>query len=87
MIVGAVWYGVLANPWLEGIGKTREWANENQRSTDYIIAFAHSLLMAFFLANVLIKGIRLNQNLARDWAYQRVYLNSRAGKLLLGNHV
>lgn len=53
MIVGAVWYGVLANPWLEGIGKTREWANENQRPTDYIIAFANSLLMAFFLANVM----------------------------------
>ncbi|MCP4143197.1 MAG: DUF1761 domain-containing protein [Chloroflexi bacterium] len=54
MIIGAVWYGVLANPWLEGIGKTREWATENQRPTDYIIAFVNSLLMAFFLANVMV---------------------------------
>jgi predicted ferric reductase len=53
MIIGAVWYSVITNPWLEGIGKTREWANENQRPADYIIAFVNSLLMAFFLANVM----------------------------------
>ena len=53
MIIGAIWYGVLAEPWLEGIGKTREWANENQRPTDYIIALVNSILMAFFLANVM----------------------------------
>jgi len=53
MIVGAVWYGVFATPWLEGIGKTREWANENQRALDYIIALINSFLMAFFLANVI----------------------------------
>ena len=53
MAIGAAWYGILAEPWLEGIGKTRAWADENQRVTDYLIAFANSLLMAFFLANVM----------------------------------
>jgi hypothetical protein len=53
MVIGAIWYGVFAEPWLEGIGKTRKWANENQRPTDYAIAFLNSLLMAFFLANVM----------------------------------
>ena len=53
MAIGATWYGILAEPWLEGIGKTRAWSEENQRVTDYFIAFANSLLMAFFLANVL----------------------------------
>jgi len=54
MIIGAAWYGILAEPWLEGIGKTREWANENQRPTDYVIALINSFLMAFFLANVIM---------------------------------
>ena len=53
MVLGAAWYGILAEPWLEGIGKTRKWTEENQRPTDYIIAFVNSLLMSFFLANVL----------------------------------
>lgn len=54
MAIGAAWYGILAEPWLEGIGKTRKWAEENQRPTDYAIALVNSLLMAFFLANVLV---------------------------------
>ena len=53
MLIGAIWFGVFAEPWLEGIGKTREWANESQRPTDYITALVNSLLMAFFLANVI----------------------------------
>jgi hypothetical protein len=53
MIIGAIWYSVFAEPWLEGIGKTREWAEEEQRPMDYVIALVNSLLMAFFLANVI----------------------------------
>ena len=53
MIIGAVWYGAWAEPWLEGIGKTREWTEENQRPMDYVVAVVNSLLMAFFLANVI----------------------------------
>lgn len=53
MVIGAAWYSIFAEPWLEGIGRQREWAEENQRPTDYIIAAVNSLLMAFFLANVL----------------------------------
>ena len=53
MIIGAVWYSVWAEPWLKGIGKTREWAEENQRPTDYVIAAFNSVMMAFFLANVM----------------------------------
>lgn len=54
MIIGATWYSAWAEPWLAGIGKTREWAEENQRPTDYAIALLNSLLMAFFLANVMV---------------------------------
>lgn len=53
MIVGAIWYGAWAEPWLAGIGKTREWANANQNPRDYIVAILNSLAMAFVLANVL----------------------------------
>ena len=54
MVIGAIWYGpIWAERWLEGIGKTREWANENQRPTDWVLAVLNSLLLAFFLANVM----------------------------------
>ncbi len=53
MLIGAVWYGAWAEPWLKGVGMTREQAEQDQRWQDYAIAFLNSLLMAFFLANVL----------------------------------
>ena len=53
MIIGAAWYGVLATPWLDGIGKTREEIQENQSWQPYAVAVLNSLLMAFVLANVI----------------------------------
>ncbi len=53
MVIGAVWYGVFANPWLAGIGKTREEIQENQSWQPYVVAVTNSVLMAFVLANVL----------------------------------
>lgn len=53
MIIGAAWYGGFANPWLAGIGKTREEIEQNQSWQPYAIAILNSFLMAFILANVL----------------------------------
>ncbi len=53
MVIGAVWYGVFANPWLKGIGKTREEIQESQSWKPYVVAVLNSVLMAFVLANVL----------------------------------
>ena len=52
MVIGAAWYGALAQPWLDGIGKTREDVQGNQTGP-YVVAVLNSLLMAFILANVL----------------------------------
>jgi len=54
MIIGAVWYGVFAQPWMDGIGKTREDIEANQSFVPYLIAILNSFLMAFVLANVLV---------------------------------
>ncbi len=53
MVIGAVWYGVFAKPWMAGIGKTREDIEQNQSWQPYAIATLNSFLMAFMLANVL----------------------------------
>ena len=53
MIIGAAWFGVFANPWMEGIGKTREEIQANQGWQPYAVALLNSFLMAFVLANVL----------------------------------
>jgi hypothetical protein len=52
MVIGAVWYGALAKPWLEGIGKTREDIQGNQ-TVPYVIAIVNSLVMALVLARVI----------------------------------
>ena len=53
MVIGAVWYGVLAEPWMKGIGKTREQIQENSSWQPYAVAVLNSFLMAFVLANVI----------------------------------
>lgn len=53
MIIGAIWYGAFANPWMTGIGKTREEIEENQSFVPFAIAIVNSFLMAFILANVI----------------------------------
>lgn len=53
--IGAVWYSVLARPWLAGIGKTMEQlTRENGGSPwPYAIGFATILVMAYTTAWVL----------------------------------
>lgn len=53
MVIGAAWYGLFANPWMAGIGKTREEIQENQDWRPYGVAVLNSFLMAFVLANVI----------------------------------
>ena len=53
MIIGAVWYSVLAEPWMAGVGLTRQQIDENQGVGAYGIATLNSFFMAFGLANVL----------------------------------
>lgn len=48
-VVGAVWYGVLANQWLASIGKTRDQIN-GKDPTPYIIGFVCQLVMATVVA-------------------------------------
>lgn len=53
MVIGAVWYGVLAEPWMAGIGRTREEIEADQSWMPYGVAVLNSILMAFVLANVI----------------------------------
>jgi hypothetical protein len=53
MVIGAVWYGVFANPWLAGIGKTREDVEAQNDWRPYAVAVLNSFLMALLLSNVL----------------------------------
>ena len=53
MVVGAVWFGVFAKPWMEGIGKTREQIQSNQGFAPYAVAILNSLVGAVALANVM----------------------------------
>src|SRR5215470_12376258 len=59
-ITGAVWYAVLAKPWMAALGKTAEQFNQEQtafkgrpRSVLFILAFVAELIMAWVLAGLL----------------------------------
>ena len=47
-IIGALWYGLLSQAWMKGIGKSRE--ELTQRPRDYILSLIAELLVAFVLA-------------------------------------
>ena len=53
--IGAVWYSVLQQPWLAGIGKTMaELTRDNGGSPlPYVIGFATILVMAYVMAWIL----------------------------------
>ena len=60
-IVGALWYTVLAGPWLAGIGKTMEQMTRESGGSPapYIIGFFAILLMCYTLAALINRmGIR-----------------------------
>lgn len=49
--VGAVWYGIFAEPWLKAIGKTREELKGS--ALTWAVAVAANLLIAYVLASVM----------------------------------
>ena len=50
---GAAWYGILANPWLEAIGKTKEEIRERRDAWKaYVIALIATVVTMFALAVV-----------------------------------
>jgi len=53
MIIGAVWYGIFADPWMQSVGKTREEIQADQDWKAYGVAGLNSLIMPFIMANVL----------------------------------
>jgi hypothetical protein len=53
MVIGAVWFGIFTNPWLDSIGKTRQEIQSSQSWRAYLVAILNSFLMAFVLANVI----------------------------------
>jgi hypothetical protein len=47
-LAGALWYGLLAEQWMKGVGKSRE--ELTQRPIDYILSLIGEILLAFVLA-------------------------------------
>jgi len=53
-LAGAVWYGVLAKPWVAAQGKTMEQFKAEQAAyAPFVIVFVAELVMAWMLAGVL----------------------------------
>lgn len=46
--VGALWYGLLSEPWMKGIGKSRDELQSDP--VDYILSLIAEIALAFFLA-------------------------------------
>ena len=46
--IGAAWYGLLAKPWMKGIGKKAE--ELESKATDYLFSLACETIIAFFVA-------------------------------------
>lgn len=47
-VLGAVWYGVFAEPWMKGIGKKRD--ELTPRPLDYAVSLVGEILVAFVVA-------------------------------------
>lgn len=46
--IGAGWYGFLAEPWMKGIGKTRDELESDPK--DYVVSLIAELAIAYFVA-------------------------------------
>ncbi len=54
--LGAAWFTVLTNPWLEGVGRTREYLMANSPggpAVEFSIAFVSAVVVAFGLSYVI----------------------------------
>ena len=47
-VIGALWYGAFAKPWMAGIGKTQDELQSNP--VDYILSLLAEILIAFGIA-------------------------------------
>jgi hypothetical protein len=56
-VLGAVWYTALADPWMAGIGKTREQLMQQAGSPAmaYIVGFVAILVMCYLVAALLAR--------------------------------
>lgn len=52
-VIGAVWYGVFAKPWMACVGKTEEEVKAGAGASAYVIAAASSVLAGVVLAALL----------------------------------
>lgn len=55
-VFGGIWYGVLANPWMDASKITLESLKSKGSATivPYVVAFLGQLIMALFLAGLLV---------------------------------
>src|SRR3990167_4021979 len=55
MVIGMVWYGVLAGPWMKAIGKTKDDLKSDQM-TGYIVSVVTAALMAYVLTHMITQA-------------------------------
>ena len=69
-VLGAVWYSVMAAPWIAGIGKTSEQITREQAGSPlpFVVRFVAILVMCYTLA----------------WLMQRLQASTLVGGLRLG---
>lgn len=51
---GAVWYMVLAKPWMAAVGKTEEEVRASQNPMTFVIAFLAALLTAGMMRHIFV---------------------------------
>lgn len=57
--VGAVWYGVLGERWMQAVGRSKEEISANQSPLPFVIAFAAAILAAAVMG-VLMRAMGLS---------------------------
>ena len=51
-VIGAVWYGVFAKPWMEAVGKTKEQLQGGSKLV-YVYTFVYLLFICFILCGII----------------------------------
>jgi uncharacterized protein (DUF697 family) len=84
-VLGAIWYSVMAAPWMEAIGKTMEELTREHGTSPlpYIVGFAAILVMCYTLAwlmqrlqtATLLAGLRLGATVALGFVAATLALN------------
>jgi hypothetical protein len=84
-VLGAIWYSLLAGPWLAAIGKTMEEMNREQGPSPmpYVVGFIAILVMCYTLAwligrlqaTTLVGGLRVGATVAIGFIAATLALN------------